>query len=401
MSRTLAWLALVCALVGLAASSSAAYVHYQQIANPSYVSFCDINASVSCTQVYASRYGTFAGVSVAVFGVIWFAFATLIVLAALRGPASVQESAPAYLFAASTVGLAVVLYLGYASLFILGLVCILCVITYAAVIGLFLISGGATAVPMTTVPGLAMRDVRLLGRSPLALALAVLFVAGTASALAFFPRETTAVAATDSAAGSDPALAAATDESRRSEFERFYTAQPRMSLDVPADGARVLIVKFNDYQCPACAESHRAYKSVLAKYQASHPGAVRVVLRDFPLEAECNSGGQHAAACEAAVAVRLARGRGRGEALEEWLYENQTGLTADRVRQVARDIGQVTDFDARYQATLLQVRADAVYGRQLGVGSTPTFFINGVKLDGMLPAVYFDQAIAYELARAK
>ena len=61
------------------------------------------------------------------------------------GPASVRESAPAYLFAASTIGLAVVLYLGYASLVILGLVCILCVVTYAAVIALFLISGAATS----------------------------------------------------------------------------------------------------------------------------------------------------------------------------------------------------------------------------------------------------------------
>ena len=152
MSRTVALIALVCALVGLGASGTAAYVHYQHIANPGYTSFCDINASVSCTQVYASQYGTFAGVSVAVFGVIWFAFATLLVLAAIFGSAAVRESAPAYLFGASTIGLAVVLYLGYASLFILGLVCILCVVTYAAVIALFLISGAVTSVPMMSVP---------------------------------------------------------------------------------------------------------------------------------------------------------------------------------------------------------------------------------------------------------
>jgi protein-disulfide isomerase len=170
---------------------------------------------------------------------------------------------------------------------------------------------------------------------------------------------------------------------------------------VPTEGAKVLIVKFNDYQCPACGESFRAYKSVLAKYEASHPGAVRLVTRDFPLENECNTGGSHPAACEAAVAVRLARSTGRAEALEEYLFASQQGMTADKVKQAARDVGQVTDFDARYQATLEQVKADSAYGRQLGVGSTPTFFINGVKIDGMLPAVYFDQAIAYELARAK
>ena len=182
---------------------------------------------------------------------------------------------------------------------------------------------------------------------------------------------------------------------------RFYEAQPRLTLNVPAEGAKVLVVKFNDYLCPACGESFRAYKSVLAKYEASNPGAVRLVTRDFPLETECNTGGPHPAACEAAVAVRLARPKGRAEALEEYLFANQQGMTADKVKQAARDVGQVTDFDARYQATLEQVKADSAYGRQLGVGSTPTFFINGVKLDGMLPAVYFDQAIAYELGRAK
>ena len=42
-----------------------------------------------------------------------------------------------------------------------------------------------------------------------------------------------------------------------------------------------------------------------------------------------------------------------------------------------------------------------ILGRQLGVKSTPTFFINGVKIEGALPPQYFDQAIAYELQRAK
>ena len=402
MSRTVALFALACALVGLGASGTAAYVHYQHIADPGYISFCDVNASVSCTQVYASRYGTFAGVSVAVFGVIWFAFATLLTLAVLLGSPTVQESAPAYLFAASTIGLAVVLYLGYASLVILGLVCILCVVTYAAVIALFLISGAATSIPMTTVPRRAVGDLKGLRHSPLAMALAALFLVGTASALAFFPREASSIVAAG-APSSEPGGPAPppTDQARLAEFVRFYEAQPRLTLNVPAEGAKVLVVKFNDYLCPACGESFRAYKSVLAKYEASNPGAVRLVTRDFPLETECNTGGPHPAACEAAVAVRLARPKGRAEALEEYLFANQQGMTADKVKQVARDVGQVTDFDARYQATLEQVKADSAYGRQLGVGSTPTFFINGVKLDGMLPAVYFDQAIAYELGRAK
>jgi uncharacterized membrane protein/protein-disulfide isomerase len=399
MSTAVARLALVCALVGLAASGTAAYVHYHHIADPAYTSFCDVNASVSCTQVYASQYGTFAGVSVAVFGVIWFAFAILLTLAAILGSPTVRESAPAYLFAASTIGLAVVLYLGYASLVILGLVCILCVVTYAAVIALFLISGAATSVPMMTMPRRAISDLKALRHSPLAMALAALFVVGTASALAFFPRETTSVMA-----GSDTNAAASAQEvdaARRAEFERFYSSQPRVPLVIPAEGAKVLVVKFNDYQCPPCRQSFMDYKSVFAKYEASHPGAVRFVTRDFPLEAECNSGGAHQAGCEAAVAVRLAREKGKASEMEEWLFANQPAMTPEKVREGVREIAQVTNFDARYQSVLEQVKADTAYGRQLGVKSTPTFYINGVKLEGMLPAAYFDQAIEYELARAK
>jgi uncharacterized membrane protein len=403
MSRTIALVALVCALVGLGASGTAAYVHYQHIADPSYTSFCDVNASVSCTQVYASQYGTFAGVSVAVFGVIWFAFAMLLALAAILGSPAVRESAPAYLFAASTIGLAVVLYLGYASLVILGLVCILCVVTYAAVIALFLISGAATSVPMMTVPGRAVSDLKALRHSPLAMALAALFVAGTASALAFFPRETPA-AVGGAVGGDSPGAAAAAqqvDASRRAEFERYYSSQPRVPLVIPAEGAKVLVVKFNDYQCPPCRQSFMDYKSVFAKYEASNPGAVRFVTRDFPLEAECNSGGAHQAGCEAAVAVRLAREKGKATEMEEWLFANQPSMTPEKVREGVREIAQVTNFDARYQSVLEQVKADTAYGRQLGVQSTPTFFINGVKIEGMLPVAYFDQAIEYELARAK
>jgi protein-disulfide isomerase len=59
----------------------------------------------------------------------------------------------------------------------------------------------------------------------------------------------------------------------------------------------------------------------------------------------------------------------------------------------------VANFDERYPITLEQVKADIAYGRQLGVRSTPTFFINGVKIEGALPAALFDQAIAYELKR--
>ena len=158
MSKTTARLAFVCALVGLAAATEAAYVHYRMFADPTYTAVCDINATISCTQVYASRFGTFQGISVSIFGGIWFALAALLSVAGMTARPAVRESVPGYLFASSTVALAAILYLGYASFVILKLVCVLCLITYAAVIGLFLISGAATSFPMLSLPRRLAQD---------------------------------------------------------------------------------------------------------------------------------------------------------------------------------------------------------------------------------------------------
>jgi protein-disulfide isomerase len=97
--------------------------------------------------------------------------------------------------------------------------------------------------------------------------------------------------------------------------------------------------------------------------------------------------------------VRLATGRNK-DALEEWLYTHQPEMTPASVRQAARDVGKVTDFDAKYASTINLVKGDAGLGGQLHVRQTPTFFVNGVMIEGMWTPQYFDQAIAYELRRA-
>lgn len=396
MSPTARRLILAFALLGVGASAASTYVHYRLLETPGYLSFCDINATFSCAEVYQSRYGSLWGVPVALAGLVWFALVLVLSAAAVWGSKTVAENVPAYLFALSTLGLAVVLYLGYASFFVLKTVCVLCVLTYAAVVGIFIVSGAGTTFPMTTLPRRAANDLRALMTSPLALAIAVLFVAGAASAVAFFPREVASAAAAQTPAG-------ASDPAAPSEFERWYSAQERVTVPVPDDGAAVLIVKFNDYQCPPCRNTYLQYKSVFAKYQAERPGKVKLVTKDFPLESECNAivtRDLHPAACEAAVAVRLARGKGRDEQMESWLFANQPDLTPQSVRNGAVAAAAISDFDARYAATLDAVKADVALGRLLGVRQTPTFFINGVKVEGGLPTNLFDAAIAYELKKA-
>jgi protein-disulfide isomerase/uncharacterized membrane protein len=398
MSKSAARIALVSALVGLGASAAATYVHYHLMFDPNYVSFCDVNASVSCTQVYLSRFSTFRGVPVALIAAIWFVGTALLSLMGLVADGEVKESAPGYLFAASTLGLAVVLYFEYVSFVILKVYCPLCLVMAAAVVVLFFLSGSTTPFAMTTLPRRAVKDFRALVGNPAAIMVAVLFVGGAATALAFFPREGTGTTA------STPAAAPAPTQAQQSEFDRYMSTSPRVSIAVPNEGAPVLIVKFNDFQCPPCRNSHMAYKPILAKYAAEHPGKVRYVLKDYPLDAECNanvSNTIHPAACEAAVAVRLARAHNREEAMIEWIFANQPSLTPELVRQAARDVGQVPDFDAKFASTIELVKADIAMGKELGVMATPTFFINGLKVDGALPVQYFQQAIEYELEHAK
>jgi uncharacterized membrane protein/protein-disulfide isomerase len=388
------------ALLGLVASVESTRVHYRILNDPTYASFCDVNATLSCTEAYTSRFGAFAGVPVAVFGALFFAVMVGLIAWGMRSTVT-RENLAGYVFAGSTLGLAAVLYLAYASYFILNVVCLLCLGTYIAVIGLFIISGASTRHPMTKLPSRAAKD-------PGALTAAAIFAVAIVAVITLLPEQQVTAAAGDPAgaegaasqAAPQPAIPTA-NASQIQQLEQYLAAQPRIPVMVPSDGAAVVIVKFNDYQCPACGQTYRDYKPVLAKWAAQAPGQVKFISKDYPLERECNQFvGQdlHLGACEAAVAVRLAREKGKAEAMEDWLFANQPAMNPQTVKNAAATVGQVANFDARYAGTLELVKADIAQGSQLKIGGTPTFFMNGMRLPG-LRAEFFDAAIAWELRR--
>ncbi|OFW51677.1 MAG: hypothetical protein A3G77_12395 [Acidobacteria bacterium RIFCSPLOWO2_12_FULL_68_19] len=417
-------LIVVLAALGFAASVAALYVHFRLLADPSYTSFCDVSESVSCEAVLTSRYGSLFGVPVAVGGTIWSALVLLLGALGMKsasapaelrrdkpasakasadrkaGPAVAPDNRPArvagYIFILSTVGLAAVLYLGYASFFVLRQACPLCMAMYVAVVGLFVVSGGAAS-DLSALPGALGRDLRGVTSSPLASTLAVVLVAAGVGLVAWFPREAPVAETAAAAPAAPPTESLGPDETQA--FEAWLVAQPRVELGMPSGGARVVVVKFNDYQCPACRQAYIAYKAIQQRYETQYAGQVAFVNVDYPLESECNTGGVHSAACEAAVAVRLARARNRAPAMEEWLFDNQPGMTRDTVKRALADIAQVTDFDAQYAKVLDEVRQDARLGQKLQIGGTPTFFINGIRITSTLRPAYFDAAIAWELKR--
>ena len=398
------------ALVGLGFASASTWVHYNILRDPLYSSVCDVNATFSCTEAYTSRFGSVSGVPVALIGVLYFAFVLGIILLCRRS-ASARQNLPGYVFAAATLGLAGVLYLGYASFVVLKAVCLLCVGSYLAIIALFLISGRAARYPMSSLPGRAARDLRLLLQTPAALTAAVAFIAAAVGAVVLFPTEpisaatSTAPSAPAAAPAATPAAAQATaqapppGQTPLQQLEAYLSQQPRVPIIVPSNGAAVVIVKFNDYQCPPCGQTFREYKPILAKLQQKYPGKIAFVTRDFPLDPECNSlGGPHPSGCEAAVAVRLAREKGKAEAMEEWLFANQPSMTPEFVKQGAASVGGVTDFDGRYAKTIELVKGDIAQGMTLQVRGTPSFFMNGIRLPN-LRGEFFEAAVEWELHR--
>jgi len=259
---------------------------------------------------------------------------------------------------------------------------------------------------MTSLPGRAVRDVRTLVRTPAALTAAIGFIGAAILAVVVFPSEpiSASAAAPPASAGTDAPAAAAPpplppQTPAVQQLEQHLASQPRVPLLVPGTGAAVVIVKFNDYQCPPCGQTFREYKPVLARLQQQYPGKIAFVTRDFPLDPECNSlGGVHQAACEAAVAVRLAREKGKANEMEDWLFANQEQLTPALVKSGVQTVAGVTDFDARYPGTLQLVKGEINQGVQLKVNGTPTFFMNGLRLPN-LRGEFFEAAVLWELRR--
>lgn len=164
-------------------------------------------------------------------------------------------------------------------------------------------------------------------------------------------------------------------------FERDWNARRRLQTGVPQGNAKVVVVMFIDWQCPACKAVHASYLPIVDAINKTAPGSIKVVMRDYPLNMRCNPNvpvEMHPAACEAAVAVRLAREKNKDAELVEWLFARQQTLTPDLVRQGAKDVAGVTDLAARYPAVIKDVTAGVEMGRRLEVGGTPTVFVNGV-----------------------
>jgi protein-disulfide isomerase len=158
----------------------------------------------------------------------------------------------------------------------------------------------------------------------------------------------------------------------------------------------VTFVEFLDFECEGC----RAVYPAIEQLRSEYGDRVNFVIRYFPL-------GAHHNAERAARAVEAAAQQGKFEAMYTKMYDTQSQwgeqqAPADEAfRGFAAELGlDMTAFDKAYRdpATAARVQLDVADGRALGVQGTPTFFLNGARIQ---PHSYEDLVAAFDQALAE
>lgn len=139
------------------------------------------------------------------------------------------------------------------------------------------------------------------------------------------------------------------------------------------------LVEFLDFECEACGGLYPVIEQVREQYR----GKINYAIRYFPIPSHFNS-------MNAAVAVEAASQQGKVEDMYHRMFETQAewgeGQTseAERFRGFAEDLGlDMAAYDQAIAdpATRARVEEDYNEGVALGVQGTPTFFLDGQKLE--------------------
>jgi protein-disulfide isomerase len=162
--------------------------------------------------------------------------------------------------------------------------------------------------------------------------------------------------------------------------------RPEDHIEGDAD-APCTLVEYGDYQCPHCG---RAYP-IIKRLQKHFGKRLRFVFRNFPLNEI------HPQAEAAAETAEFAGSQHKFWEMHDALFENQNRFSPAFFSELAQKLG----LDARELQDALakgkfqaHVRSDFMSGARSGVNGTPTFFINGQRVDG--PWDYEDLVEAIE-----
>lgn len=160
----------------------------------------------------------------------------------------------------------------------------------------------------------------------------------------------------------------------------FSSKAPEYRTLGPAD-AKVTIVEFSDFECPACRVAEPPLRALLKLYD----GKIRLVFKHFPLER------MHQWARRGAVAAECAGRQGKFWEFHHELYDRQAEWPGEKFEDHMSSFARKLKLDEpawqacrKDPAADAAVSADAKDGMNAWVGSTPTFFINGKRFAGAM-----------------
>jgi len=145
--------------------------------------------------------------------------------------------------------------------------------------------------------------------------------------------------------------------------------------------AELVIVEFIDFKCPNSKAADQIIKKVAQKYW----NKVKVIVRDFPTESI------YPGSSELALLSSCAQNQGKYWALHDIFFANQDTLplklseldTKNLLGQAGVDFAQVQKCLNGSQVKT-EINRDYATGFKYGVSGTPTFFINGQKVEGVI-----------------
>lgn len=142
-----------------------------------------------------------------------------------------------------------------------------------------------------------------------------------------------------------------------------------------------VLIEYGDMQCPACKAFHDSLKEIEKDKNVTNN--ITLVYRHFPLV------NVHQFAMEAAIAVEAAGQQGKFFEMSDLMYDNQEEWSKQKtVSETFRKYAEQLKLDMeKYDAaiksdkTRAAVIDDQTSGNKYEVNSTPTFFLDGEKLD--------------------
>ena len=186
--------------------------------------------------------------------------------------------------------------------------------------------------------------------------------------------------------------------------DKKESAGPLVAGGAPSlgrDSAKVTIIEFADFQCPSCALFHSgAGNAIIEEYVKK--GLARVAHKDFPLLGEESFNAAYGARCAGEQGKFFEYQDALFSQQSKYASENSGMFSVEQLIRLADDtrLNKNIFSDCLYENKYKEaVAKDLEEGKAAGVTGTPTIFINGRKLEGLVSFENYKKIIEEELIK--